>query len=246
MLTGQIALVTGASRGIGSEIAKHLAKEGAYVVINFSGNELLAKEVLKDIQSNGGNGEVYKCNVSEYQEVKIMIEYIVKNHNKIDIIINNAGITRDNLLLKMTENDFDEVININLKGAFNTAKNAVRYMLKQRSGRIVNISSISGIIGNAGQLNYSAAKAGLIGMTKSLAREVASRGITVNAVAPGFIETNMTDILSETVRKTIKEKIPLNKFGQSVDIANMVVFLVSDKANYITGQVMEVNGGMNM
>lgn len=246
MLEGKIALVTGASRGIGRQIAIDFAKEGAYVVVNFSGSESAAKDVLKEIYEKGGQGEVYQCNVGDFEQVKIMMDTIVENHKKIDIIVNNAGITRDNLLLKMSEEDFDEVININLKGAFNTSKSAVRYMMKQRYGKIINISSISGIAGNAGQVNYSASKAGLVGLTKSLAREMATRGITVNVVAPGFIETDMTQKLSEKVAQSILDSIPMKKYGQPEDISNTVVFLASNKADYITGQVIEVNGGMNM
>jgi 3-oxoacyl-(acyl-carrier-protein) reductase len=246
MLDGKVALVTGGSRGIGKEIAIELARQGAYVIVNFSGNEDAAKEVVEQINKNGGNGEIYQCNVGNFEAVKDMIDTIVVNHKTIDIIVNNAGITKDNLLLKMTEQDFDEVININLKSVFNTSKHAVRYMMKQRSGKIINISSIVGIIGNAGQVNYGASKAGIIGMTKSLARELATRGITVNAVAPGFIETDMTASLSETVISTMLSNIPMKKFGQPNDIAKTVAFLASDSADYITGQVIQVNGGMNM
>lgn len=246
MLKGKVALVTGASRGIGREIALTLAREGAYVVVNYCGSKAAAEEVLSFMQEEGGNGEVYQCNVGEFEAVKEMIDSIVTRNGTIDIIINNAGITKDNLLLKMTEQDFDEVLNINLKSAFNTTKNAVRYMIKQRSGRVINITSISGVIGNAGQVNYSSAKAGMIGLTKSLAREIASRGITVNAVAPGFIETDMTKELPEATVSAMLTNIPLKKLGQPKDIANAVAFLASDKAQYITGQVIQVNGGMDM
>lgn len=244
MLNEKIALITGASRGIGREIAIELAQEGAYVVINYSGNEAAANETLEKVKSSGGNGEIYKCNVGNFEEVKIMIDAIIKNHKKLDILVNNAGITKDNLLLKMSEQDFDDVININLKGAFNTIKTASRYMLKQRSGKIINISSVSGIVGNAGQSNYSAAKAGIIGMTKSVAKELASRGITVNAVAPGFIKTDMTDALSESILESVEKEIPLKRLGNPEDIAGMTVFLASDKADYITGQVFQVDGGI--
>lgn len=246
MFQEKIVLVTGASRGIGREIALAFAKEGAYVIVNYSGNEQRAKEVVEEMQAFGGNGEIYQCDVSDGSKVKTMIDSIVEHHKKIDVIVNNAGITRDNLLMKMTEQDFDDVIDINLKGAFHTSKSAIRYMMKQRSGRIINISSIVGVVGNAGQINYSASKAGLLGLTKSLAKEVASRGITVNAVAPGFIETEMTAVLSEAVVEGMMKNIPLKKFGKPEDIANVVLFLASEKADYITGQTIEVNGGMNM
>lgn len=246
MFQEKIVLVTGASRGIGKEIALAFAKEGVYVIVNYSGSEQRAKEVVEKMQAVGGNGEIYQCDVSDGTQVKTMIDSIVERHKKIDIIVNNAGITRDNLLMKMTEKDFDDVIDINLKGAFHTAKSAIRYMMKQRSGKIINISSIVGVVGNAGQINYSASKAGLLGLTKSLAKEVASRGITVNAVAPGFIETEMTAVLSEAVVEGMMKNIPLKKFGKPEDIANVVLFLASEKADYITGQTIEVNGGMNM
>lgn len=246
MFAGKVALVTGASRGIGKEIALLLAKEGAYVIVNYSGSKDRAIEVVETIKANGGNGEIFQCNVADGEAVKLMIDTIVQNHKTIDILVNNAGITKDNLLLKMTEQDFEDVLSINLKGAFHTAKSAIRYMMKQRSGKIINISSIVGVVGNAGQINYSASKAGLLGLTKSLAKEVASRGITVNAVAPGFIETDMTAVLSEIVIENMMKNIPMKKLGKPSDIANAVVFLASDKANYITGQTIEINGGMNM
>lgn len=246
MLKGKVALVTGASRGIGKEIAITLAGQGAYVIVNYCGSESAAQDTLNTIKENGGDGEVAQCDVSNFEKVKEMIDNIVANHKTIDIIVNNAGITRDNLLLKMTEEDFDAVIETNLKSTFNTSKNAIRYMIKQRSGRIINISSIVGIIGNAGQINYAAAKAGLIGITKSLAKEIASRGITVNAVAPGFIETDMTKDLSEENKKAMLAGIPMKKIGQPKDVANAVLFFASEQAAYITGQVLQVNGGMDM
>lgn len=246
MLKGKVALVTGASRGIGKEVAITLASQGAYVIVNYCGSESAAQDTLNTIKENGGDGEVAQCDVSNFEKVKEMVDSIVANHKTIDIIVNNAGITKDNLLLKMTEEDFDAVIQTNLKSAFNTSKSAIRYMIKQRSGRIINISSIVGIIGNAGQINYAAAKAGLIGVTKSLAREIASRGITVNAVAPGFIETDMTKDLSEENKKAMLAGIPMKKIGQPKDIANAVLFFASEQAAYITGQVLQVNGGMDM
>lgn len=244
MLEGKVALVTGASRGIGRAIAEELASQGAYVIINYSGNEQAASEVLNTITKMGKRASLYRCNVGNYEEVKIMIDTIVKEHKSIDIIVNNAGITRDNLLLKMSEQEFDDVITTNLKGAFNTIKHASRYMLKQRSGKIINISSVSGITGNAGQTNYSAAKAGIIGMTKAVAKELASRNINVNAVAPGFIQTDMTDALPDAMKEKVLDAIPLKKMGQPEDIAKMVSFLASSQGDYVTGQVFKIDGGI--
>lgn len=244
MLEGKVALVTGASRGIGRAIAEELSSQGAYVIINYSGNEQAAGEVLNTITKMGKRASLYRCNVGNYEEVKEMIDTIVKEHKTIDIIVNNAGITRDNLLLKMSEQEFDDVITTNLKGAFNTIKHASRYMLKQRSGKIINISSVSGIIGNAGQTNYSAAKAGIIGMTKAVAKELASRNITVNAVAPGFIQTDMTEALPDAMKEKVSDSIPLKKMGQPEDIAKMVLFLASSQGDYVTGQVFKVDGGI--
>lgn len=244
MLEGKVALVTGASRGIGRAIAEELASQGAYVIINYSGNEQAASEVLNTITKMGKRASLYRCNVGNYEEVKVMIDTIVKEHKSIDIIVNNAGITRDNLLLKMSEQEFDDVITTNLKGAFNTIKHASRYMLKQRSGKIINISSVSGITGNAGQTNYSAAKAGIIGMTKAVAKELASRNINVNAVAPGFIQTDMTDALPDAMKEKVLDAIPLKKMGQPEDIAKMVSFLASSQGDYVTGQVFKVDGGI--
>lgn len=246
MLKGKIALVTGASRGIGKEIAIALAKEGAFVAVNYNGSKEKAEEVIHEIASFGGNAKAYQCNVSDFEEASNLITGLIKEHERIDILVNNAGITKDNLLMKMKEEEFDQVIDINLKGTFNCMKHMSRQMLKQRSGKIINISSVSGILGNVGQANYCASKAGVIGLTKSAARELASRGITVNAVAPGFIETDMTLVLSEAVRQQATNQIPLGRFGKVEEIANMVCFLASDKANYITGQVISIDGGMAM
>lgn len=244
MLEGKVALVTGASRGIGRAIAEELASQGAYVIINYSGNEQAAKEVLDTITKMGKHASLYRCDVGNFEEVKEMIDTIVKEHKTIDIVVNNAGITRDNLLLKMSEKEFDDVINTNLKGCFNTMKHASRYMLKQRSGKIINMASVSGIVGNAGQANYSAAKAGIIGMTKAVAKELASRNILVNAIAPGFIQTEMSDALPESVKEKVTETIPLKKMGQPEDIAKMVSFLASSQGDYVTGQVFQVDGGI--
>lgn len=245
-LTGKIALVTGASRGIGHQIAVTLACYGATVVVNYHGSQAKAEEVVKEIEANGGHAEAVQCNVAEFEQAKEMIDGVVKTYGRLDILVNNAGITRDNLIMKMSEEDFDAVLSTNLKGAFNCVKHVVRQMLKQKSGRIINISSVSGVMGNAGQANYCASKAGVIGLTKSVARELGSRGITSNAVAPGFIETEMTDVLSENVKKAMGDQIPLKRFGQTKDIAETVAFLASDHAGYITGQVIHVDGGMAM
>lgn len=242
----RVALVTGASRGIGREIALTLAREGAFVIINYNGSEDRAKEVEETIRKNGGEAVIWKCNVSSFQETEEMAKAVVKEYGHVDILVNNAGITRDNLIMKMSEADFDQVVETNLKGCFNTIRHLSRQMLKQRSGRIVNIASVSGVLGNAGQANYAASKAGIIGLTKTMARELASRGITVNAVAPGFIDTEMTAVLPDQVKSTVTEQIPLKKFGSVEDVAETVAFLASDKAKYITGQVICVDGGMAM
>lgn len=244
MLTNKVAIVTGGSRGIGKAISLELGAKGATVIVNYNGSKDAAEDVVKIITDNGGKAVAYPCNVSNFDSVKEFIENIVKEYGQIDILVNNAGITKDNLLLKMSESEFDDVINVNLKGAFNCLKNASRYMLKQRSGKIINLTSVIGIVGNMGQANYAASKAGVIGLTKSAAKELASRGITVNAVAPGFIKTEMTDVLNEKIKEATLEKIPLNRFGEAEEIAKLVSFLASDDANYITGQVIQVDGGM--
>ena len=246
MLTGKIALITGAGRGIGREIAKTLAAQGAMVVINYNGSEAAARAAEKEIIDAGGQACIYQCNVADHDAVKAMITWIVKTYKRLDILVNNAGITKDTLMMAMSESDFDAVINTNLKGTFNCIKHAARPMLKQRSGRIVNISSVVGRAGNAGQANYAASKAGVIGLTMSAAKELGSRGITVNAVAPGFIETEMTDVLSEDVKAALIQAIPLQALGNTKDVANAVAFLVSDEARYITGQTLSVDGGMYM
>lgn len=244
MLKEKIALVTGASRGIGKAIAVALAEAGATVVINYNGSKERADEVKAQIEGMGGTAITYQCDVSDFTAVETMMKELIKEYGKIDILVNNAGITRDNLIMKMKEEDFDAVIDTNLKGAFNTIKCISRQMLKQRSGKIVNIASVSGVAGNAGQANYSAAKAGMIGLTKSIAKELSSRGINVNAVAPGFIETDMTAALSDDVKKVAEQSIPFGRMGKPEEIADAVVFLASDKASYITGQVLCVDGGM--
>jgi 3-oxoacyl-[acyl-carrier protein] reductase len=246
MLQGKIAIVTGASRGIGAQTAITLAEYGATVVVNYCGSKDKAESVVAEITAAGGTAIAYKADVSKMDETQAMFEAVMSQFGRIDILVNNAGITRDNLVMKMSEEEFTSVIDTNLLGVFHCIKQVSRIMLKQKSGRIINLSSVVGIIGNAGQLNYCAAKAGVIGMTKSLARELGSRGITVNAVAPGFIQTDMTDVLSDQVKEGILGQIPLKKLGEVKDIAETVAFLASEKAGYITGQVIQVDGGMGM
>ena len=244
MLTNKTALVTGASRGIGAAIAKSLAKEGAFVIINYNGSKERADAVAAEITADGGKAAVYGCNVSDYSACEKMAKDIMETYGHLDILVNNAGITRDDLLMKMSEEAFDAVIATNLKGTFNTIRHFSRYLLKQRSGTIINLSSVSGILGNAGQANYAASKAGIIGLTKTMARELASRGITVNGIAPGFVDTEMTQVLSDEVKEAATKQIPLGHFGKPEDIANMAAYLASEKAAYITGQIISVDGGM--
>lgn len=246
MLSNKVAIVTGASRGIGAKVAKTLADNNAIVIVNYAGSKEKAENVVDEITKSGKKAEAYKCNVASFDKVKEMMDYVVKTYGRIDILVNNAGITKDNLLLRMSEQEFDDVIDVNLKGTFNCMKNVTRQMMRQKSGRIINMSSVVGVHGNAGQLNYSASKAGIIGMTKSLAKEMASRNITVNAIAPGFIETDMTEQLDENVKKQILAGIPANSLGNVNDIAWTVLFLASDGARYITGQVIGVDGGMGI
>ncbi len=244
MLKGKIALVTGAAKGIGRAVALALAEEGATVIVNYNGSRERAEQTAEEIKALGADGRVYQCNVADTQATLAMVKEVTAEYGRLDILVNNAGITRDNLIMKMSEEDFDEVINANLKGCFNTIKAVSRQMLKQRSGRIINITSVSGILGNAGQANYAASKAGIIGLTKTMARELASRGITVNAVAPGFVDTDMTQVLSDSVKEAATAQIPLGRFGKPEDIANMVAYLASEKGAYITGQIISVDGGM--
>ena len=242
----KVALVTGAGRGIGKEIAKTLASCGAFVIVNYNSSPEAAEQTVKEIIKHGGMAAPVQCDVSDFDACGKMMEMIINNYGHLDILVNNAGVTRDGLIMKMSEEDFDRVLDTNLKGAFHTIRHASRYFLKQKSGKIINISSVSGVMGNAGQANYSASKAGVIGLTKSVARELASRGITCNAVAPGFIETEMTDVLPEDVKENLLASIPLKRMGQTKDIAETVAFLASDKAAYITGQTICVDGGMGM
>ena len=246
MLKGKVALITGAGKGIGAAIAKEMAAQGATVIINYSHSEAAAENVKKEIEEAGGRAETCRCDVSDYESVKKMVGDVIARHKRIDILVNNAGIVKDTLLMRMAETDFDQVVDINLKGTFNCIQNVTRQMMKQRYGRIINLSSVVGIFGNAGQVNYAASKAGIIGMTKSAARELGSRGITVNAIAPGFIQTDMTDTLSEDMKKQMLEAISLGSFGKVEDIAYTAAFLASDRARYITGQVIQVDGGIRM
>jgi 3-oxoacyl-[acyl-carrier protein] reductase len=246
MLTGKVAVVTGASRGIGRAIALHLAEAGADVVVNYAGSENAAQEVVQQIEALGRKAVKARADVSSSQEAEDLIKLAIETFGKIDILVNNAGITRDNLIMRMKEEEFDQVIAINLKGVFNCIKAVTRPMMKQRSGRIINISSVVGVLGNPGQANYVAAKAGVIGLTKATAKELATRGITVNAVAPGFIETDMTGKLASEMREQLLKQIPLERLGQPEDIAKAVRFLASDDASYMTGQTIHVDGGMYM
>lgn len=245
-LANKVAIVTGGSRGIGKEIALELARNGANIAITYVSNDQKAKEVVDEILSLGVKAIAIKADVSKEEEVQDMIKKVEEEFNSVDILVNNAGITKDNLLIRMKEEEWDQVMNVNLKGTFLCTKAVSRMMMKKRYGKIINITSVVGIIGNIGQGNYSASKAGVIGFTKSMARELASRGIRVNAVAPGFIETDMTDVLKEDIKDAMLKSIPLGIFGKPKDIADAVVFLASSKSDYITGQVINVNGGMNM
>lgn len=245
-LLGKTALVTGAGRGIGRAVALTLASQGAAVAVNYNGSETQAREVVAQIESMGGQAQAVCCDVSDFAACGKMAEEIAARYGHVDILVNNAGVTRDNLILRMTEEEYDRVLEINLKGAFNTIRHLSRYFLKQRSGKVINITSVSGIMGNGGQANYAASKAGLIGLTKSVARELAGKGISVNAVAPGFIDTDMTGKLSDSARGKLLERIPMGHAGAAEDVARLVAFLAGAGSDYITGQVICVDGGMCM
>lgn len=246
MLQGKTALVTGASRGIGRAIALALAEAGADVAVNYAGSEQAAEDVVAAIRAMGRKAEKIQANVGNAEQAENMVKFVLEAFGKLDILVNNAGITRDNLLMRMKEEEFDEVININLKGVFNCTKAATRPMMKQRSGKIINISSVVGVLGNPGQANYVAAKAGVIGLTKSSARELAARNIAVNCIAPGFIETEMTEKLPDDLKAAMLGQIPLGRMGAAGEIASVACFLASDAASYMTGQTLHVDGGMYM
>ena len=242
----RIALVTGASRGIGAAVAKRLAADGYFVIVNYNGSAQRAQEVVAQIVSAGNEAVALQCDVSDFDACGELIARITADYGRLDVLVNNAGITRDGLLMRMSEADFDAVIDTNLKGAFHTIRHASRQFLKQRSGRIINIASVSGLLGNAGQANYAASKAGVIGLTKSVARELASRQITVNAVAPGFIATEMVAAMTDSAKAAMTDHIPFGRIGEPEEVADVVAFLASDAARYVTGQIIAVDGGMSI
>ena len=244
MLNGKVALITGGSRGIGKSVSIELAKAGAIVIINYANSESSAKEVLNIVEESGGTGEILQFNVSDTIVVEEKIKYILEKYEKIDILVNNAGITRDSLFMRMKEQQWDEVFEVNTKGVFNCTKNVVRSMVKNQYGKIINITSVVGEMGNPGQANYSSTKSAIMGFTKSLAKELGSKNINVNAISPGFIETDITDVLPDSVKEKYKEIIPLSRFGIREDVAKAVLFLASDDSSYITGEILRINGGL--
>lgn len=243
-LKNKKVLITGSSRGIGAEIAKKMAKLGAEVTLNYANSHVRAEEVKKEIEAAGGTAHLVQADVSDYEQAAELVKAAYKKMDGLNVLVNNAGITSDKLLLRMKEEEWDRVLDINLKGVFNCTKNAVRYLLKAENGKLINLSSVVGVNGNAGQANYSAAKAGIIGFTKTMAKELASKGVCSNAIAPGFIETDMTDDLSEKVKDNIISQVPLTRLGQAEEVADLAAFLASDNANYINGEVIQIDGGM--
>jgi len=246
LLEGEVAIVTGSSRGIGAATAVKLASEGADLVINYNNDKQSAEETARQVLNQGRKALIVQGNVADSSDAKNLIKKAVSKFGKIDILVNNAGITRDGLLLRMKEKDFDSVIDVNLKGTFNCTKNAIRYMMKQRHGKIVNLSSVVGSMGNAGQANYAASKAGIVGFSKAIAREVSKRGININTISPGYIQTDMTQNLSSEVKEEMLNSIPLERFGEVEEVANVIMFLVSPLASYINGQNINIDGGMLM
>lgn len=243
---GNVAVITGGTRGIGKQIALELAQNGYDIATNYRTENDDLKDLVNQVEKIGVKINTYKCDISNFENTEEFIKNVITDFGKIDVLVNNAGITKDGLLMRMKKEDFEDVIDVNLVGTFNITRNAIPYMIKAKQGRIINISSVVGVSGNGGQTNYSASKAGIIGFTKSLAKEVASRNITVNAVAPGFIQTKMTDVLKDEVKDEIMKQIPLKRFGTTEDVTNVVKFLTSDESSYITGQVINIDGGMLM
>lgn len=246
MEENKTVLVTGGSRGIGKEIALKFAKQGYDVIINYVSDKTDTEELKKELEANGGKALIVKADVTNPEQIENLVKTAIETFGKIDVLVNNAGITKDNLLMRMSEEEFDKVIEVNLKGTFLMTKAVTKYMMKKRQGSIINLSSVVGVTGNAGQCNYAASKAGIIGFTKSVAKELASRNIRANAIAPGFITTDMTDVLSDEIKETIQEQIPLKRMGNAKEVAELAYFLGSEQSSYITGQVIHVDGGMIM